>query len=71
MLKVIRATVLVLTLSGSVFAGDIQNGVQPTPTPQARMAEEPAEVLVIEEQQSPTTTLEITLDLVQIVLALF
>ena len=73
MLKVIRAAVLVLTLSGSVFAGDIQNGLQPvpTPTPQARMSEEPSEVLVIEVQQSPTTTVEITLNLVQIVLALF
>ena len=73
MLKVIRATVLILTLSGSVFAGDIQNGVQPvpTPTPEARMAEEPTEVLIVDATQSPTPTLDITLNLVQIVLALF
>lgn len=74
MLKVIRATVLILTLSGSVFAGDIQNGLQPTPTPPpaTRSVEEPTEVLVTDEQPQPTTTtVEITLNLVQIVLAFF
>lgn len=74
MLKVIRATVLILTLSGSVFAGDIQNGLQstPTPPPMTRNVEEPTEVLVTDAPQPPTaTTVEITLNLVQIVLALF
>ena len=73
MLKFIRTTVLILTLSGSVFAGDIQNGLQPnpTPTPHTSTVEEPTEVLVIDAEQEPTTTEVITLNLMQILLALF
>ena len=75
MLKVARAAMLLLTLSASVYAGDMQNGLQPnpTPTPDTRTYEGPTEVLVGDAQQSPVTTTEITLalDLVRIVLALF
>ncbi len=74
MLKVARAAMLLLTLSASVYAGDMQNGIQPnpTPTPETRTFEEPTEVFVGDAQESPmTTTAEITLNLVQIVLALF
>ena len=75
MLKAFRATVLILTLSGAVYAGDIQNGLQPNPSPTPTMethtTEEPTEVFVVDASQSPATTAEITLNLVQIVLALF
>jgi len=76
MLKAIRATVLILTLSGSVFAGDIQNGLQPNPTPTPLVLvgteQAPTEAFVVgDEGQLPIITTEITLNLVQIVLALF
>ncbi len=73
MLKVARVAMLLLTLSASVYAGDMQNGIQPnpSPTPETRTYEGPTEVLVGDAQESPVTIAEITLNLVQIVLALF
>ena len=73
MLKATRIAMLLLTLSASVYAGDMQNGIQPnpTPTPEMRTSEEPTEVFVGDAQQWPMATTEITLNLVQIVLALF
>lgn len=75
MLKAIRASVLVLTLFGSVYAGDIQNGLHPNPSPTPAtvedIGEEPNEGSAGEVQESPVTTTELTLNLMQIVLALF
>ena len=72
MLKLARTAMLLLTLSASVYAGDMQNGVQPPPVPpqETRTYEEPTEVLAGDVQQSPDATV-ITLNLMQILLALF
>ena len=72
MLKAFRVSLLVLTLSGSVYAGDIPNGVQPPPPGPTSVVEEPSDIIVIQEpQQDIVTAAEISLDLVQLVLGLF
>ncbi len=75
MLKAFRVSLLVLTLSCSVFAGDMPNGVQPDPTPvptTKSMVEETGDGTIIEESQEVTLeTIEIQLNLMQFVLGLF
>ena len=75
MLKAFRVSLLVLTLSCSVFAGDMPNGVQPDPTPTPTtksIVEETDDSTVVQESQEFTlTTVEIQLSLMQLVLGLF
>ena len=75
MLKAFRVSLLVLTLSLTAYAGDMQNGIQPNPTPEPTtksIVEETADGTVIQEPQETTlTTAEISLSLMQLVLGLF
>jgi hypothetical protein len=74
MLKAFRVSLLVFTLTCSVFAGEMPNGVQPPPPPLTTksIVEETGNSIIIQEpQEITTTTAEITLDLMQLVLGLF
>ena len=75
MLKAFRVSLLVLTLSCSVIAGEMQNGVQPDPTPapitKSSVEETGDSVIIHEPQQDTVTAAEISLDLIRLVLGLF
>lgn len=75
MLKAFRVSLLILTLSCSVYAGEIPNGVQPSPTPNVTansIVEETSDSTAVQEPQPDTATaLEFSLDLIQLVLGLF
>jgi hypothetical protein len=71
MKKTLRVLVLVVLLAGSVYAGDMPNGVvSPPPPPTTNVAQEP----VVASQNLQTTENPVTetlLNLLQSVLALF
>jgi hypothetical protein len=68
-MKLLKALVLTLALSGAVYAGNIQNGVatpSPTPTAQTQVAEptEPTEQTTTETETPTLTAIEILLTVV-------
>jgi hypothetical protein len=64
-MKLFRTLVLTLALSGSVYAGNIQNGIVPPPQPAS--TEQPAPLISEEPktEQTPTAT-EILLTVVRV-----